>query len=339
MKPRARKRELLLNNMKLQSPIIVPSFSSRAKPPLSLKYFLKNTLASIDGSILVSAYDVFHRRGLEDYDFNDEISKEAPFLVFLDSGGYELIWNKDAVDAGILPKENAPIWTPKEYQKVLESWPENVPLIATSFDNPLNSQPSIEKQIDAAKDLASLFPKISVNFLIKPPSDEAGKNTKTLELPDISPFVEHLKDFPLIGVTEQEIGVTMKDRLNFLIGLRDLLEDAGLDMPIHVFGGLDPQMTPLYFLAGADIFDGLSWLRYAFHDGKSLYDQGFISTEYPHDPIREARWGIRNKNILALIELEISMKKYLRDGDIQDAFGVHGTDIQSAWDRIWAEEY
>ncbi len=43
--------------------------------------------------------------------------------------------------------------------------------------------------------------------------------------------------------------------------LRKALDKAGLNIPLHVFGSLDTVTTPLYFLAGADIFDGLTWLR------------------------------------------------------------------------------
>ncbi|MDW3181367.1 hypothetical protein [Roseobacter sp.] len=67
--------------------------------------------------------------------------------------------------------------------------------------------------------------------------------------------------------TEKEIGASTKDRLTFLAAFRDLLDEAGMETAIHVFGGLDPLMTPLYFLAGADVFDGLSWLGYAFKMG------------------------------------------------------------------------
>ena len=42
------------------------------------------------------------------------------------------------------------------------------------------------------------------------------------------------------------------------------------DKPIHVWGGLDPISTPLYFFAGADIFDGVSWLRYAYYNGVAI---------------------------------------------------------------------
>jgi hypothetical protein len=57
--------------------------------------------------------------------------------------------------------------------------------------------------------------------------------------------------------------------------LRNALTKAGIDIPIHVFGSLDSVTTPLYFLAGADVFDGLTWLRFAFHEGQTLYKQNY----------------------------------------------------------------
>jgi hypothetical protein len=53
--------------------------------------------------------------------------------------------------------------------------------------------------------------------------------------------------------------------------LRDQLDATDVDRPIHVFGGLDPLHTPLYFAAGAEIFDGLSWLRYLWFEGVAVH--------------------------------------------------------------------
>jgi hypothetical protein len=34
------------------------------------------------------------------------------------------------------------------------------------------------------------------------------------------------------------------------------LDEAGVKSPIHVFGALDPLTVCLYFVAGAEVFDG-----------------------------------------------------------------------------------
>ena len=57
--------------------------------------------------------------------------------------------------------------------------------------------------------------------------------------------------------------------------IRIAMKDSGANAPIHIFGSLDPVTTPLYFIAGADIFDGLSWLRYTFSNGDAYYMESY----------------------------------------------------------------
>ena len=78
-----------------------------------------------------------------------------------------------------------------------------------------------------------------------------------------------LRTFDIVGVTEREIGESIHDRLVNIARLRKSLNAAEVTIPIHVFGGLDPLLTPLYFAAGAEIFDGLGWLRYAYQGRRS----------------------------------------------------------------------
>ena len=53
-----------------------------------------------------------------------------------------------------------------------------------------------------------------------------------------------------------------------------------METPIHVFGSLDTVTTPMYFLAGADIFDGLTWLRFAFHGGYTVYKHNYGALKF-----------------------------------------------------------
>ena len=89
------------------------------------------------------------------------------------------------------------------------------------------------------------------DFLLKPQAHD-----RVLRIAELTPDASNLSCFDVIGVTEKELGETLLDRL--------------VESPIHVFGSLDPILTPLYFMAGAEIFDGLSWLRYAYVDGLSI---------------------------------------------------------------------
>jgi hypothetical protein len=40
-------------------------------------------------------------------------------------------------------------------------------------------------------------------------------------------------------------------------------------------GSLDALTNTLYFLAGAEIFDGLTRVRFGYHDGRSMYAQNY----------------------------------------------------------------
>ncbi|WP_439373037.1 hypothetical protein [Bradyrhizobium sp. DASA03120] len=94
--------------------------------------------------------------------------------------------------------------------------------------------------------------------------------------------------FDIVGVTEKEAGDTFFERLAFVARLRALLDANNVHKPIHVFGGLDPFMTPLYFLAGADVVDGLTWLRMAFSDTGARYLPSHAAMTEPMARFEEA---------------------------------------------------
>ena len=82
-----------------------------------------------------------------------------------------------------------------------------------------------------------------------------------------------LAAFDIIGFAEKDLGATVLERLRNIVLLRRRLTEAGVHKPIHLFGALDPVMSPLYHAAGAEIFDGLSWLRYGYHWEAAVYRQ------------------------------------------------------------------
>ncbi len=99
--------------------------------------------------------------------------------------------------------------------------------------------------------------------------------------------------------------------------LRMALTAAGLDMPIHVFGSLDTITSPMYFLAGADIFDGLTWLRFAFYKGYTMYKHNFgaidLGTHVKTHLIDGRSWF---HNYGYLMNMQLEMRRYLNEGDI-----------------------
>jgi len=96
------------------------------------------------------------------------------------------------------------------------------------------------------------------------------------------------------------------------------------DIPIHVFGSLDPISTPLYFLVGADYFDGLTWLRYAYLDGYAVYNHNFGATELNlSERADQMKCHINSRNFNYLKKLQDQMRQFLVDKDF-DCFEHHG---------------
>jgi hypothetical protein len=138
----------------------------------------------------------------------------------------------------------------------------------------------------------------------------------------VSHLVNHLKSFAsfdVLGFTERELGSSLLERMAAIAYIRRALNKYEIDIPIHIFGGLDVVTTPLYYLSGADIFDGLSWLRYIFSNGMTLHLESY-------GPINEAiSMSIHDisiksfyKNYLAIRKLEESLEKFHSSEDFDD---------------------
>src|SRR5690606_32377632 len=92
--------------------------------------------------------------------------------------------------------------------------------------------------------------------------------------------VEELGSFDIVGVTEKELGRSMLDRMVNVAKLRLAMDEAELRIPIHVFGALDPLSASLYYISGAEIFDGLTWIRYAYENGRCVYMHNLGALKY-----------------------------------------------------------
>lgn len=251
-------------------PLLIPSFSSKGNlllPGTNGKYVSDNysLLQALDirvsKSYLVSAYDVYY--GFMPQDPNDW--PETDYL-FIDSGGYE---TNDSFDLGernkftycVLPWDNVKM---KEvYSRVL-SCPkfQNTAIVLSGFD----TTGPFEKQLAENQSLVSEFPGAIIDFIIKMSSPFECL------LSEIIREKQHIGAIPIIGLTEKELGCTVRDRLLNLILLKRQLVSCGWVGNIHVFGGLEPNLAKLYYIAGADIFDGLSWQRMYYRNNASLYD-------------------------------------------------------------------
>jgi hypothetical protein len=326
MEIRAAARTVQLHGREFLTPLIVPSFSSRAKPPTPVLRFLQETLPAIGGPILISAYDVAHEPPDPETNILSEVARASLSFVLLDSGGYEVLWNERAADAGLITAGSAPAWSLDRYQAVLDGWPADLPLLAVSWDAP---NTNIEHQVEAATDLAAGYPERAIELLLKPTQNG-------FDFSEIVAVAPALSRFPVVGVTEAEIGESMASRLRSIANLRETLDDCGIQIPIHVFGGLDPRMTPLYHAAGADVFDGLSWLRYAYQGEQGVYDKSFVAIHSPRDVENDQIWDMRARNTRFLVDLQIKMSRFQVSQDFA-VLGSVGELLKGAWEESWRD--
>lgn len=316
----AERRELkFADGASLRTPILIPSFSSRI--PKVEKIF-RASEEFISGPILISAYDVKHQLLNPPFDFGN--------AIFLDSGGYEASIDSDLSDVSNLPPQGKD-WTESEHLSVLAAWQSKVPTVIISYDHPKVRLP-LPKQISAASELA--LPKNSLREILIKPETEAQN---FIQPESIRKHIHSLSKFDVIGVTEKEIGNSVLERMQNIAIMRLALNKAGIGTPIHVFGSLDAITTLFYFVAGADIFDGLTWLRYAFKDGRTLYRQDFgitdlgIGTKFP---LVEALCWARNYQYMQ--EMELEMRRFLKDHDF-GVFKYHSQIIRAAFENVEEE--
>lgn len=221
------------------------------------------------------------------------------------------------------------------HEAQLATWRPNVPSVLISYDHP-KERLQIKAQIERAKAMAPGREGFLREILLKPET----ANQTLLQMHDIIKNIYGLADFDVIGVTEKEVGNSIFDRMKNIAELRRALDKAGLETPIHVFGSLDTVTTPMYFLAGADIFDGLTWLRFAFHEGKTVYKQNYGALKFgvaTKAHVIDARcW---NDNYYYMKEMELEMRRYLSGNDFS-VFRYHAdlfrTSLQSVIEAVGA---
>jgi hypothetical protein len=229
-------------------------------------------------------------------------------LLFLDSGGYEVT---QGADGGELVRDLSPPreWNVQIYRCLLDSLPdaaENVAAVALDLPGE-----SYGTQVRAAQEFLSAWPRLAPVVLLKPQDRGAPHDFAQLE-----PEATRLGFFSVVGVTEHELGDTLLKRVIAVMELRDLLTRAGHRMPIHVFGALDPLYVPLYFAAGADIFDGLTWLRYAYWHGLAVHvEHGPLLNKQTdlRDDVR--RWTVAASNLTQLAQLRANLLRFANEGE------------------------
>lgn len=273
-----RSRTIMHNNGEtFETPLMVPSFSSKGFSFVKTKESVVSECHEVmlvakeflEESLLISAYDIFYRLIPLPDDF------KSAKINFIDSGGYE---TSQIYDFSGINKFNHSVkpWNVEMLKQVVQQWPEDMTGIMVSYDHGELRQP-IEEQRESAQNLFANSSLMS-DFLIKPEK----KNQSYIQLDKLLIKPEMLNGFDIIGVTEKEIGNSQWNRMINIAKLRKAMNEAGNNAPIHVFGSLDPINVILYFLAGAEIFDGLTWLKFAYHNGVATYIQNYniLSSKY-----------------------------------------------------------
>jgi|SRR5579872_6173 len=315
------KRNLVFpNGVSVRTPILVPSFSSRVKEIGSI---FEATKQFIDGPFLMSLFDVAKNHVQAPLDF------ATP--VFLDSGGYEVSKQSDLSDVGD-ESTSASDWSFSEYQAAVRNWNSPVETVFISYDHPKRRH-SIPEQVKTAAAVELPIGPYVRELLLKPetvnqsflPMDAIGKSAGQMGL------------FAAIGVTEKEIGNSVFERMKNIARLRRKLHQVGIECPIHVFGSLDTVTTLFYFVAGADIFDGLTWLRYAYSGGRTLYRQDYgiveLNIDMKSPKVEALCWA---KNYQYLGDMQQMMRRFLHKEDFT-VFGSHADRIRNAIENLHEE--
>ena len=297
----------------VETPLLVPSFSSKGFT------FKKNNISEIvdvllmsqeflTASALISAYDLYH----EHIPFTEQILGTE--LTILDSGGYE---TSDIYDLSSTSKYSFPIkdWSQNKYEQIITKWPAHKAGIIVSYDHGAERH-DLDFQINQAKELFSKYENFLNDFLIKPETDDQ----RYIQISSVLSKINDLKDFSIIGMTEKELGNSILDRMVHIAKIRKALDSVGNKAPLHIFGSLDPVSSLLYFFAGAEIFDGLTWLKYSYFNGSAIYQSnyGVLNSELGIH-LRDSQ--VRSKsivnNIYTLEKMTYLMNNFVSSSDFK----------------------
>jgi hypothetical protein len=314
---------------KTKTPLLVPSFSSRGfamkKGLYSIRELMELAAPELHESVLISAYDIGKRK----YPPISRVSLNVD-LSFVDSGGYEA--GGDA-DLSSVHKDQALdlSWTAKKLERVYDRWPRKKPAVFVNFDH-VRKRKRISQQIKSAKLLFANYPKQLHCFLIKPETRSQDYLGPTLQ--HIRKNVEDLRGFSIIGMTEKELGDSFLERMKNISELRLAMDGKEITAPIHVFGSLDPLSSCLYFLAGAEIFDGLTWLRYAYSKGNCIYRHNYSAMGHDLELKDAAFIGkLLGHNLSELRKLQVAMRLSALEKNF-DAFLMNG----ETWTKPFADK-
>ena len=318
----------------IETPLLVPSFSSKGfgvsrarevggveTERSEIAEILRVASEYLTDSMLLSAYDIH-------YEHVPLPAGAVTDITIVDSGGYETSDLQD-LSTTFIHAVAAKEWNEALHQEVLARWPSHVPAIFVSYDDARERLP-LEDQIEKARQLFRRHPDHLSAILIKPERPRQAY----VQVGRVIGQVEELRSFDVVGFTEKELGGSFLDRMVNLAKIRLAMDDANVDAPIHVFGSLDPISIPLYFVAGAEIFDGLTWLRYGYDKGMAVYRHNFAAKHIGLSRRDDfVKLKTLQENLGVLVDLTNQMRKFVVDPQY-DRFGPNADVVRDAVDLL-----
>jgi len=273
------------------TPLLVPSFSSAVG--FGVKDILHKLKDQLTIASLVSAFDLWY----ENIDVEDIWYSKS---VFIDSGVYENV---------ILNKNSPRAWSLEMYENSLNRMQMLHDPILVNYDRIAK----LREQTSAARTFFAKYHFAKKDFLFK----RSREDDQAIDLNELTQNINEVRDFDIIGVTEKEIGRSMVARCQTILSIRLALNGIGSNLPIHVFGCLDPLSILAYFFCGADIFDGLIWLRHGFYQNVALHPRNFtlINKQWEaYDDIPAASMLVAN--LMTLNQLMFLMRRIVEKYDL-----------------------
>ena len=315
----------------MTTPLLIPSFSSKgfARSKKDGKSEIGKILATagefLTEVFLISAYDIFY-----EHLTHPSCLQCTPEMIFVDSGGYEISTDCD-YSSVIDPVSNPEPWTTEDLESVFDKWPNQIPAVFVSYDHPDERKPFADQVADARRLFRKHHQHLTL-LLLKPETKAQTTLDKTIKsaVADAS----ELGNFDIVGVTEKELGRKMIDRMSTIAKLRMAMDEAGVEIPLHIFGALDPLSVCLYYISGGEIFDGLSWLRYGYMDGLCIYTHNLGVVDYGlHMRDDLVRSRALTENYYALQSLQQRLLEFETTCNF-DKFGPHATLLEDASDSL-----
>ena len=309
---RAHGRGRRIGKSGVATPLLVPSFSSGGFPVVA--EIFNEMKDKLYGVCLVSASDL--ASGCLPVGALDTVN-----VMVVDSGMYEARRREQECVVESTPSCGSS-WSRERYLETAANLDVGSNAILVNYDG----YEPLDDQIKRASDDFSHAPHAAHDFLVKPEAPARLVNVARL-----SQHGSQLGQFDVLGITAREAGDSLTQRCRTVVMLRDALYDAGLVLPIHVFGAITPQEILAYFFCGADVFDGLNWLRLLFREDGPIPIE---ATAFEGTNVGLTDWELHTagwtSNLRILYRLQTALQRYCSDWSLDDLARDFPLALQSA---------